>query len=376
MIAQTRAKLLQSSVDVLLMVLVVIVALAIALIFIVVYGVSPGKGISGFVQGSFGSELNLAGTFSKMIPLSLVALGWIVAFRAGRIHVGFPGQIIVGGIFGSIVALKLGPLPIAIHLPLTILAAAVGGALYAWVAAVLWAKRGVNEILSTLLLNLVAAQILDWWVQQPFHDSSTPLPQTLPFPSSALYPSLLANTDLHWDIVVVPVAVVGVAYVLAHTTWGFRVRVSGANAQVARHAGISPKAIGVQAMVASGALAGVAGASLVLAGTQPAMGEAFEGGFGFLGIAVALLARNSPWGVIPSAILFGALAQGGQSLPATVNISSQVVGIVQGLMIMLVLAATTILYVRRSRRGGGKPDPAPASTPAPEVPGAEVGVAG
>jgi len=298
-----------------------------------------------------------------------------VAYRSGRIHVGFPGQIMIGGIFCSIVALKVGPLPLGVHLPLTILAGAVGGGLYAWLAAALWSRRGVNEILSTLLLNLLAAQILQWWVQGPFHDKSTPELQTLPFPSSSLYPSLLANTDLHWDIVLVPIAVIVVAYMLARTVWGFRIRLSGANEQVTRHVGLSPKRIGTQAMIASGALAGIAGASLVLAGQQAAMTSSFEGGFGFNGIAVALLARNSPWGVIPSALLFGALDQGGQTLPATVQISSQVVGIVQGLMIMLVLAATTVLYVRRARRTGGR-TPKPKSAPAPQMSGTEMEAVG
>lgn len=369
MIGRTRAKLLDTSVDVVLMVVVVVMALAIALVFIAAYGVSPGRGISAFVQGAFSGQFNLASTISKMIPLTLVALGWIVAFRGGRIQVGFPGQIMVGGIFCSILALKVS-LPTAIHLPLTILAGMVGGAFWAWVAAWLWAKRGVNEILSTLLLNLVAAQVLDWWVQQPFHDSSTPLPQTKPLPTSALYPALLANTDLHWDIIVAAVAVVVVAFVLSRTTWGFRVRVSGANAIFARHAGISPKSMGTQAMVASGALAGLAGASLVLASTQPAMGEVFEAGVGFNGIAVALLARNSPWGVLPAALLFGALAQGGQVMEATVNISSEVVGIIQGLMIMLVLAATTVLYFTRERRRQGPGVRAVTPPPASELKGA------
>jgi ABC-type uncharacterized transport system permease subunit len=369
-IDQARARIRESSVDVLLMLMVVAVALLIALIFIAVYGVSPGRGISAFVSGAFGSELNFAGTLSKMIPLTLVALGWIVAFRGGRIHVGFPGQIVVSGILCSIVALKVS-LPTAIHLPLTILAGMVGGGFCAWIAAWLWAKRGVNEILSTLLINLVAAQILDWWVQSPFHDPTTPLPQTRALPSSALYPALLANTDLHWDVVVVPIAVIGVAFLLSRTVWGFRVRVSGANARVAKHAGISPTSIGTQAMVVSGALAGLAGASLVLAGSTPAMGEVFEGGFGFNGIAVALLARNSPWGVIPAALLFGALSQGGQVMEATVNISSALVGIIQGLMIMLVLAATTILYVTRSRRRKG-PGMQPTARPT-ELRGAELG---
>ena len=368
MIGNARARLLASSIDVVLMLAVVVVALAIALVFIALYGVSPGHAISAFVSGAFGTELNLAGTLSKMVPLTLVALGWIVAFRSGRLHVGFPGQIVVGGIFCSIVALKLS-LPIEVQLPLTILAGMVGGAFYAWIAAVMWARRSVNEILSTLLLNLVAAQVVIWWVQQPFHDSTTPLPQTRPFPTGALYPSLLTNTDLHWDIVVIPIAVVVVAYVLARTTWGFRVRVAGANQQVARHAGISPARIGTQAIIVSGALAGLAGASLVLAGGQPVMSDAFEGGIGFNGIAVALLARNSPWGVVPAALLFGALAQAGQVMEATVNISSEFVGIVQGIMIMLVLAATTVLYVTRARRRvGGRA----REVPPPEIRGIEL----
>ena len=256
------------------MMLVVAVSLLISLIFMVAYGVSPGRGISAFVSGAFGTELNLAGTLSKMIPLTLVALAWIVAFRGGRIQVGFPGQIMVGGIFcrSSRSRFRFRSRSTCRSRSSRRWSA---GAVWAWIAAWLWAKRGVNEILSTLLLNLIAAQVLDWWVQQPFHDSTTPLPQTPALPTSSLYPSLLANTDLHWDIVVCPVAVVAVAYLLARTSWGFRVRVTGGNEQVARHSGISPTAIGTRAMVASGAIAGLAGASLVLAGPLPAMGEAF-----------------------------------------------------------------------------------------------------
>jgi simple sugar transport system permease protein len=366
----TKANIRKGVLDVALMLLVVVVALAIALVFIAIYGVSPGRAISAFAQGAFSGNFNLGSTISKMVPLTMVALGWIVAFRGGRIQVGFPGQIITGGIFASIVALKIS-LPIWLHLPLTVAAGMLGGGLCAWVAAWLWAKRGVNEILSTLLINLVMAQILDWWVQSPFHDPSTPLPQTRALPTSALYPVLLTNTDLHWDIILLPVLVGAVAFVLARTVWGFKVRVCGANPLVAKHSGISPTRIGTQAMFISGALAGLAGASLVLAGTTPAMGEVFEGGVGFNGIAVALLARNSPWGVLPAALLFAALAQGGQVMQATVNISSELVGIIQGLMIMLVLAATTMLYITQSRRRKGPGER--EVVPPPELRGAELG---
>ncbi len=345
-----RQRLAAGGIDLTLSVLVAAVGLLLAMAFLVASGVSPVRGASAFVDGAFGTDLNLAGTLSKMVPLTLVALGWIVVYRAGRFHVGFPGQILFGGMCVSVVALKLS-LPTAIHLPLTVLAGALGGAAFAGIAAWLWARRGVNEILSTLLLNLVAVELLAWWVRGPFHDPATPLALTRPLPESARWPELLVGTTLHWDIVLVPLAVIAVAFLLSRTGWGFAVRLVGANDRLARHAGLSPQRVGAQAILVSGGLAGLAGASLVVAGNTPAMGEDFGATYGFTGIAVALLARNSPAGVVPAALLFAALQQGGGVMEGTVGVSSSLVGVIQGAMIMLVLAATTTLHVtRRTRR--------------------------
>jgi ABC-type uncharacterized transport system permease subunit len=344
-----RLRIVRGGIEFLLSAVVAVAALAVALIFVGASGVSPGRAASAFADGVFGTQLNLASTLTQLVPLTMVALGWIVVFRAGRFHVGFPGQIIFGGMFVSIVALKIS-LPHPIHLPLAILAGMVGGALYAVPAAWLWAKRGVNEILSTLLLNLIAVQAVAWWVRKPFHDSTTPLPLTPPLHGTARWPSLLTNTQLHWDIFLIPVAMAAVAFLLSRTTFGFSIRLVGANEHAARHAGLSPEAVGTQAIVLSGALAGLAGSSLVLASLTPAMGEDFAGSFGFTGIAVALLARNSPFGVLPAAFLFAALQQGGTVMNATVGISSSLAGFIQGLMILLVLGATTLLFVARERR--------------------------
>jgi simple sugar transport system permease protein len=360
-----REAVLEAAVEFGLSVTVVVAALLVGLILIVASGVSPGDAVTAFVTGVAGSDLNIAATLRKMVPLTLVALGWIVAFRAGRFHVGFPGQILIGGLFVSVAALKLS-LPAVLHLPVATLAGALGGALFASIAGWLWAKRGVNEILSTLLLNLVAAQILAWWVRQPFHDPETPLPLTRALPESARWPAIITDTQLHWDVVLIPIAVVVVAFFLSQTTFGMRLRFVGANERMARFVGISAAATGFWALAISGALAGLAGASLVLAGTTPAMGEDFGASFGFTGIAVGLVARNSPWGVIPAALLFAALDQGGGGLAATIGISSSLVGLVQGLMIILVLAATTILYALRNRRAAEAA--APPGAPGPAVP--------
>jgi ABC-type uncharacterized transport system permease subunit len=369
MIPTIRARLAGGGTDFILSVCVAVAALMVAMIFVVASGVSFSRGASAFVDGAFGSKLNVAGTLAKMVPLTLVALGWIVVFKAGRFHVGFPGQILIGGLLVSVAALKV-DLPAGLHLPLVLIAGAVGGALYAGIAAWLWAKRGVNEILSTLLLNLVAVQILAWWVRGPFHDDTTPLPLTAPLPTSSRWPEFLKNTDLHWDIVLVPLFALGIAFLLARTLFGFRTRLVGAGEQVARHAGVSPEWVGAKAIVFSGALAGLAGSSLVAAGTTPQMGEDVGATYGFTGIAVALLARNSPLAAVPAALLFAALEQGGSVMEGTVGISSSLVDFIQGLMIVLVLAATTVLYLARRRRRatrGPRPQPQPASGPGLEL---------
>jgi ABC-type uncharacterized transport system permease subunit len=354
MTAKLAARLRDEGLEFALSVAVALLALLVGLLFVVASGVSIGDGVSAFVSGAFGTQLNFAGTLSRMVPLTLVALGWIVVFRAGRFHVGFPGQLLFGSLAVSVVALKVS-LPIAVHLPLCVLAGAVGGAIYAVIPAWLWAKRNVNEILSTLLLNLVAVQILAWWVRAPFHDKATPLPLTRPLPSSSFWPTIWTNTDLHFDVVLIPLCVIAVAFLLTRTTFGFRVRVVGASPQVARHAGVSPARVGSAAIVISGALAGLAGSSLVIAGTTPAMGEDVGSTYGFTGIAVALLARNSPWGVVPAALLFAALTQGGGVMEGTIGISSSLIGVLQGIIIVAVLAATTVLYTQRQRRRRSRP---------------------
>jgi len=186
-VTRVRGRLEGGGTDFILSVAVAIAALLVAMLFVVASGVSFSRGASAFVDGAFGTRLNIAGTLAKMVPLTLVALGWIVVFKAGRFHVGFPGQILIGGLFVSVVALKV-DVPLVLHLPLVLIAGAVGGAAYAGIAAWLWAKRGVNEILSTLLLNLVAIQILAWWVRKPFHDDATPLPLTAPLPTNSRWP--------------------------------------------------------------------------------------------------------------------------------------------------------------------------------------------
>jgi len=329
---------------------VVLAAVGVSLAVIELLGKPAGSSASALWHGAFGGRQQLAGTLEKSVPLALVALGWILAYSAYRINVGFEGQILIGGIVAAVVGLEVHGLPQAVHLPLAILAGVAGGAAYAGLAAWLWAKRGVNEIISTLLLNFIAIQLLSWLVRGPLQEpdhSNAESSQVLP---SARWPVLLRHTPLGWDVVYIPLAVLAVAFLLRRTVFGFRLRLTGANEHAARYAGVKTVRIGVYALVLSGALAGLAGSSLILAGESGTLADNFSANYGFDGIVVALLAANRAAGVVPAAILFAALRQGGSFVETQVGVSSALVQVIQGTVIVLLAASMFIRGRRVGRR--------------------------
>lgn len=346
--------------------------LALALALVVVSGADPGAVTETFLEGSFGNSYAISATIAKMIPLVLVGLGWILVFKGGRFQIGFPGQIMIGGLCAAAVALHM---PGSVQLPFAVIAGVLGGGALAALAAWLWARYDVNEILSTLLLNLVAVQVVAWAVRGPLQEQTGVLPASDPFASSARWPGIEGLPALHWDLLLVPIIVVATALLITRSNFGLRLRMVGASEPAARYAGVSPVRIGVYSIVASGALAGLAGSSLVLAGGTPNLSEGFEAGYGFQGIVVGLLARNSPVGCIPAALLFAALRQGGGVVEAQVGVSSALVGVAQGLVVLLVLVGTTALVLlerrwrdralRRGELGGG--DSSGAAGPGPRL---------
>jgi simple sugar transport system permease protein len=347
-----RRRLTAAARDVGVSTAVAVAALALGLVIVAVSGKSATAAGSSFFRGAFGGD-SIGATLADMIPLSLVALGWIVVFKGGRFHIGFQGQLLIGGLFAVIAALHVdAPAPILVAV--VAVAGVVGGALWAWLAAILWARRDVNEIVSTLLLNLIAVQIIGWVVRGPLQEPTGTLPQTDPLPDSALWPHFFDQVVLRWDVVLIPAAVALVAFALIRTTAGFRLRLVGTNPELALQSGVSPRRVGAFAIVVSGALAGLAGAAQVTAVGAAGMTDNFDSGFGFQGIAVALLARNSPWAVVPSALLFAALRQGGGVIEAEVGVSSALVDIVQGIVIVAVIGVVAWLAGRRRdwTRGG------------------------
>jgi ABC-type uncharacterized transport system permease subunit len=351
---------------------VLVGALVLAALLLLAIGVSPADAASAFWSGTFGSSTTAGTTLTQSVPLLLVALGWIVTDKAGRMHVGFPGQVVIGGCAAAAVGLRCENLPGWAAILLCAIAGIVGGALWAGIVAWLWASRGVLEIVSSLLLNLVAVQALAWLVRGPLQGSLDSQPQSADFPASALWPALASvpGRTLSYDVVLLPLGAIGVLLLFSRTIFGFTLRVSGGNPEAARWSGIDPVRAGVQAIVISGAFAGLAGAALLFAGSASWLSEGFEAGIGFNGIAVALLARNSPVGAVLTAVIFSSLNVGGTSLQAQLDVPSSLTSVVQGAVIVLVLVAAMVLQRRRNRtvpppdigEPGGSPRPVLAAS--------------
>ena len=330
--------------NVLLAIVLVIAGVAISLGIIAATGGSPVDALLALLDGSLGTRERIAITAARMSPLVLIALGWIVAFRGAKVNLGLQGQMIAGGIVSAYIALEGPSLPPALALILATLAGMLAGALFAGIAAVLWAKRGVNEIVSTLMLTFIATQVLLWIVRGPLHDLSSSAFQSRPLPSEYRWPALVDRTPFTMEIFLTVAAVVIIVFVLNRTVFGYKLRLAGENPTSARHAGVQTIRTIVVSFVLSGALAGLSGTGLVIGGERNVLSGGFAGNIGYTGIVVALVARNSPVGCVAAAALFAILDTGGSVMQVRADVPSEMIFITQGIIVVLV--ATSVILTR------------------------------
>jgi general nucleoside transport system permease protein len=335
----------------------VVVAGLLGLVLIFAINVSVPDALLAFIDGTVGSPYAIAASINRSIAFALVGIGFVIANRANLINVGGEGQIAVGGIAATAVALYGGVagLPAGLPFIIPLVVAMIAGMLWGGIAGVLKIKVGTNEVISTLLLSFIAVWLVYWCVQSPAllrkpMTSSATLPESLEIPESTQLPLLTDDYSfpLHIGLPIAILIAIIAAIVLDKTTFGVKLRAVGLNPTAARRAGIPYGRTVIVALAIAGALGGLAGA-LMIQGEQYVLKEGFSSGYGFDGLVAGLLARGSVAGVIAASLLFGFLRSGGINMEMVAGVPTALVMVIQGL-IVITLAGSSFWLDRKTAR--------------------------
>ncbi len=301
-------------------------------------------------KGSLGSTGALSETIVAATPLIFAGLAVALAFKAGLFNIGAEGQLLVGAMAASFVGFTFDSLPMVIHLPLAILGGFIGGALWGFVPGFLKAKTGAHEVIVTIMLNYIAIRLVDYLLStDTFRRTGRTDPISKTVPESARFPNLLSDEyRVHAGIILALLVAWGVWWLVFRSTIGFRFRAVGANPNAALYAGMSVGGTYMLAMALGGGLAGLAGTAQLL-GVQYSIFPGFSSGYGFDAIALALLGRTHPGGVVLAALLFGIMRAGSTSMQASTSIPVDIIVVIQALVILFMAAPALVREIFRIR---------------------------
>jgi ABC-type uncharacterized transport system permease subunit len=335
--------------------LAIFTALVVGGIIIFIVGGDPFAAYKGLGQGAFGSAKALSETAVWSTPYIFAGLAVAFAFKGGLFNIGAEGQLALGAVAAALVGYALPgwlgfSIPAIIHIPLTIGFGMLAGAIWAAIPGALKAYTGGHEVINTIMMNYIALNITSFLLNGPMRDPD-PLnlsARTPEIAASARIPPLFPTTGLrvHWGFILALLVAVLIWWLLEKTTFGFEVRTAGSNPDAAKYAGINFKRVIILTMAISGALAGLAGAIEVTAlNYRHELG--FSIGYGFDAIAIALLGKTNPFGVVLAAILFGAMRNGGTRMQFLTQIPVDIISVIQGLILLFVAADAIIRFIYR-----------------------------
>ncbi len=319
-------RLLQAGAVFLGLVLVLVATLA-------AVGLDVPTSLQALWEGGLKDKSDVARTLVRTCPLLLCGLGLTIAWRAGMYNIGGEGQFLMGGMGGAAAFAIAQPLGPYATLPVILAASVIGGSLIAWLAGWLQAARGVQVVISTILLNVIALQFLKWGVNGPLQEPNGAVPLSERLPREYMLRQFDPQTDLHLGVFIAFLLAAVVWFYLFRTKAGFKLRVTGQNPRAAQANRIPAERVQVGAMVLSGALCGLAG-GIEYTGLVGQVGEGFSSNWGFLAIPVALLGGLNPLGVAAASLYFGFLLAGSENLERTSPIGSSVVLVIQAVAVL------------------------------------------
>ena len=321
----------------------IFLALLIGALLIFISGHDVTRAYLSFFDGAFGNYYNMAQTLLKMIPLIFTGLAVAIGFKSGLFNIGGEGPLYWGAFTTASVTLVFSDVDGVVLIPLSIFAGAMAGGVWGMIPGYLKAKTGAHEVVTTIMMNYIGVLATTFLLRNYFKEPG-PIDQTPLIPKAARLAELIPYTRLTWAIFLGIAIIILFDLFFKKTSLGYNLQTVGENAVAAEYAGIHSKKVIVISMFLGGMAAGLGGSTMVL-GVLHRFITNFSPGYGFAGIAVAVLGRNRPYGVLLSALLFGALDAGGISMQLFAKIPMDLMTIVQGLVILFVAAPSLIQMV-------------------------------
>ncbi len=319
----------------------ILLALVVTSGLFIISGVNPFVAYFYMFYGSLGNTNFLIETLVRTSPILLVSLGLGIAFKCKVWNIGAEGQLYIGAFLGAETAISLGNTPLA--LPAAVVMGILGGMAWAAIPALMKTRLGINEVITTFLMNFVAIDLVTWLISYPFQSPTAAFPQSANVPAAAILPVLVPGTRLHLGIIIALVIVFPLVYFLVQkTTLGYKLRVVGENPEAARYGGINVKRTILLALMLSGGLAGLAGLFEVL-GIQFSVMSSLSPGYGYTGIVVALLGQTNPIGITLASFLLAAIYNGSVSLSIQLGLPTGIVYFVEGVLVIFVLGSEYIM---------------------------------
>ena len=332
----------------------VLLAFIAGAIMLLALGVNPIEAYSAMFTGVFGSVSGITQSLVKATPLLLVGLGICIAFRASVINIGAEGQIILGAVAATWFSLTFRTWPGWLLIPATITAGFIAGGAWGFIPGILKARFGVNEILSTVMMNAIALQFMNLMIRGPLIDpagvtAGTYLAQSERLPEQVWLARLVPQTLLHSGLIIAIVLAFVVYIFLWRTTIGYRIRAVGLNPDATRYAGISVPFYQALSLTLAGGFAGLAGVVEVI-GVQHRLLEGITSGYGFSGIVAALFGGLHPIGLIPASFLFGGLLVGADKMQRAVQVPASLIDAILGLVVLFVVGSAYLSRRWAARR--------------------------
>ncbi|MEL4898000.1 ABC transporter permease [Crocosphaera sp. Alani8] len=322
-------------------IIAITISLIIGAILIILIGKSPLEAYKVLFQESLFSYYGFANTLTKTSPLLLASLGILVALKGGQFNIGGEGQIYLGALGSTLAGLFIKNIPNLLHIILALIFGFFSGSLWGLIPGYLKAYRGINEVITTLLLNYIAINFISYLVNHPLAEPNAPGAYSPLIAEAAKLPVILPKTLAHAGIFVGIIAMIAVGILLQKTIIGYEIEVVGLNPKAATYGGISVSKTILLTMALSGGLCGLAGATEVM-GLKYRLFENFSAGYGFNAVAIAFLSRGNVFAVLLTSLFFGALLSGANVMQRSAEVPFTIITVIQGLTLLFVGVSSQI----------------------------------